>query len=397
MMKRSPEFYLAQRVQRIQVSAIKQMPVLAQGQSEVVSLGQGIPSMPTPAPIRAAVIEALQNDDAITKYSLQPGLPALKIAVATQLEQRYGCQVNAQRELFISAGGMEALATAISSIVNPGDEVIVFDPGYASHLEQILFADGVPVSVPLQSDQGWQINESALRAAFTPKTKAIIVCNPSNPTGTVFTKTELDLIVELAEANDVLIIADETYAYLVYDDQPFVSLLSYPKIRERLLYCYSFSKEYAMTGWRVGYLYAPAWLIEQALKVHDAFVICAPTVSQYAALAALRSDSSEQVAMKEIFQARRDLMCERLDALSDLFTYVRPQGAYYVLARYTLPNMTAWDLTLKLLREARVITIPGSAFGPSGEHHIRLSFCGTDAVLNEAFDRITQWYQTQSL
>jgi aminotransferase len=183
---------------------------------------------------------------------------------------------------------------------------------------------------------------------------------------------------------------DETYDFLVYDDVPFFSLTSFPEIKEQIVACYSFSKQYAMTGWRVGYMYAPSPIIDQALKVHDAVVISAPTISQYAALAALthKVQSSAGEEIREILARRRALVCSRLERLMDLFSFVKPDGAYYVLPRYLKTELNSTDFSMKLLHEAKVITVPGRAFGPNGESHIRLSYGGTEEEINLAFDRI---------
>lgn len=388
---------ISTRAKSIAVSAIKQMPLLAQSVPNAVSLGQGIPSLPTPLYIRNKIIKLLRSDAAIGKYSLQPGVPALKAAIAKKLSAIAKRAIDPEKEIFISAGAMEALATAITAVVDRGDEVIVFDPGYASHIEQVLFAEGKPIFVPLNEKNGWALDTNALKKAITKKTKAIIVCSPSNPTGRVFTKPELDAIVAIAQKNNLLIIADEAYNFLVYGNNKFVSLLSYPQIKNRLITCFSFSKEFAMTGWRVGYMYAPAAIIKEALKIHDAFVICAPTISQYAALIALTErPKKKELTVRDVLAKRRLLICERLDRLPDLFSYCSPQGAYYILARYKKTKLNSWDFALKLLYEAGVITVPGRAFGPQGERHVRLSFGGTEKQINEAFDRIERWNKTLS-
>ena len=382
----------SRRVRQIQVSAIKQMPLLARGMTDVVSLGQGIPFPRTPVHIRRKVVDLLENHASIGKYSLQPGMPELKTAVAEKLALRCGRKINAEQEIFISAGAMEAVFTALASVVDEGDEVILFDPGYASHIEQVLFAGGKPVFVPLDEKKGWALDAEKLKAAISSRTKAVLVCNPSNPTGKVFSPDELDIIVALALEKELVVVADETYDFLFYQGTKFVSLTQYNSISSQLIACYSFSKEYSMTGWRAGYMYAPAELIEQALKVHDAVVICAPTISQFAALAALEGEAAG--ASNEVHQVLRqgfELMRQRLDRLPDLFSYVKPGGAHYFFPRYLKTSLSSMDFAKKVLMEAKVITIPGAAFGPNGEHHIRLSFAGSEEEINQAFDRLERW------
>ena len=390
---------ISKRVAGITVSAIKQMPVLAAKVPEAVSLGQGIPSFGTPSFITEAVIRTLKDDERIGKYSLQPGLPDLKTEISRYLARSKGVDIDPEREMFISCGSMEALAGAICTIVERGDEVLVPSPNYASHIEQILFAEGLPVFVPLIEEEGWRLDIDGFRKAVTPKTKAILICNPMNPTGSAFSQDEIRAIAELAMEKDLLVIADEAYDFLVYAPRHHTSFLTIPELRDRLIAAFSFSKMFCLTGWRVGYLYAPAPFIDQILKVHDAFAICAPTVSQYAALAALRAtnghDGEGDRFIRTLVSAldeRRHLTCQRLDRLPSLLAYQEPQGAYYVFPRIVPADQKdSIALALRLLYEAKVISVPGSAFGPTGEGHLRFSFGGTEAEINLAFDRIEDW------
>lgn len=391
---------ISHRVSQITVSAIKQMPLLASKVPGCVSLGQGIPSPNTPLFIREAVIKALQDDSAIGKYSLQPGIPKLKDLIAQDLMRtRNIAHVNAETEIFVSCGGMEALAAGIATIIDRGDEVILNSPSYSSHIEQILFAEGVPKFVALEEGEDWTLNPEALRKAITSKTKALILCSPSNPTGAVFTEKQLREVAAIILEHNLFVILDETYDFLVYDNQPYFSLLSIPELKDRVIAACSFSKRYCMTGWRVGYMYASERIIKQVLKVHDAFAICAPTISQFAAAAALSGtngkDGPGDESVKQLMETmtrRRDLVCSRLDKLSDVFTYAKPRGGYYVFPRYKAKdNIGSMDFALRILNEAKVITVPGNAFGPTGEGHIRMSFGAEESELTEAFDRIDRW------
>jgi aminotransferase len=296
---------------------------------------------------------------------------------------------------------MEALAAGIATIVERGDEVLIPSPNYSSHIEQILFAEGTPVFVPAFEERGWGLDVAGFKAAITPRTKAILLCSPMNPTGAVFSEAELRAVAEIALDHGLFMIADEAYDFLVYDDFPHFSLASIPELKPNLMATYSFSKAYCMTGWRVGYMYAGARLIDQVLKVHDAFAICAPTISQYAALAALKAtdgDNGEGTTfIRELvaaLAARRDTICQRLERLPQVFAFQKPKGAYYIFPRITMEGMRSMDLALKLLHEAKVITIPGSGFGPTGEGHLRLSYGGTEKQIHEAFDRIDAWART---
>lgn len=386
---------ISSRAKNIKVSDIKVMPLLARAVPNAISLGQGIPSVQTPRYIREKVIELLKTDDAIGKYSLQPGLPRLKEAVAKRLSKVSGQPVDAEKEIAITAGAMEALLIAMLAVVEPDDEVILFDPSYASHIEQVKLADGKPIFVPLLKDNSWALDSKALEAAVTKKTKVIVICNPCNPTGKVFSKNEVEKIVAIAIKYGLLVIADETYEFLLYDKTPFTSLIDFPELKNQLIVCRSFSKEYAMTGWRVGFAYAPEAIIREMLKIHDSAVICAPTISQYAAYIAMTEKPlADDVDLVKALTDRRDIMCARLDKLTDLFEYTKPYGAYYILARYKKTKLKSKAFAIKMLNEAGVIVIPGADFGPQGKGYIRFSFGATPEQINEAFDRIEKWNKT---
>jgi aminotransferase len=389
---------IAKRVAQISVSAIKQMPVLASKVEGCVSLGQGIPSFPTPSFIIEGVVEALRREDWIGKYSLQPGLPSLKQAIAKRLGETKGIIVDPETELFVSCGAMEALAAGLATVIERGDEVLLPSPNYASHIEQILFAEGTPVFVPLVEEEGWRLDVQGFERAVTGKTKAILICHPMNPTGAVFSPEDLTALAEIAIKRNLFVVADEAYDFLIYDGLRHFSLSSIPELKKKLITCQSFSKAYCMTGWRVGYMYASGRIIDQVLKVHDAFAICAPTISQVAALTALKAtngrDGEGDRFMKrlvEVLDLRRKITCARLEELSHLFSFQKPKGAYYVFPKIVMKAMGDLDLALRLLYEAKVITVPGNGFGPTGKDHIRFSFGAAENEIHEAFDRIDSW------
>lgn len=386
--------YSNPKIRNLPESGIDYMSNLAATIPNAISLGQGVPSVQTPRYIREGIIDLLQSNPAIGKYSLQSGLPELKKVIAQRLSTTANITLDAETEIVITTGAIEGLMSAMITILEQNDEVVLFDPGYAYHSMQVQIAGGKPIFVALDENNGWRLDANALAKAITTKTKAIVLCNPSNPTGRVFTRLELDMVVACALENDLVVIADETYEFFVYEPNQFISLLAYPRLSEQLIVCRSFSKEFAMTGWRVGYLYAPRLIMRELLKVHYATIICAPTISQYAAYIALTEKPFPgDPDIKALLAKRKDILCRRLDELSSLFTYCKPQGAYYVLARYD-SQLNSKDFADKLLKEANVVTIPGSAFGPQGEYHIRMSFGGTPEEINEAFDRITAWNKT---
>lgn len=381
---------ISRRVQSIRISETKLMPMIAAKVGGCVSLGQGVPSFATPEHVVDAVCAALRSDGAAGKYTLQPGMPALREAVAELLEREKGVSVDPDAEVAITVGAMEALLMAMLTLVERGDEVLLPSPAYASHVEQVLLAEGVPVAVPLRAED-WGLDLDALEAAVTGRTKALVLCNPSNPTGAVFSRGDLVAVAELCKRHDLFLITDETYDSLVYDGDMPVSPASLPGMRERTVLVNSFSKRFALTGWRVGYACAPKPIMDEMLKVHDCTAICAPAPSQAAALAALTGPQEPFEAMRAALAERRDLACARLDALAPHFTYNRPGGAFYIMARYACSDEPSLDFATRLIHEAKVITIPGATFGPTGEHHLRLSYGADEPELDRCFDRIEEW------
>lgn len=386
---------ISRRVQNIRISATKLMPMLAARIGGCVSLGQGVPSFPTPPHIAEAVSRALRDEPGIGKYSLQPGMPVLREVIAGRLAEEKGFAVDPVTEVGVTVGAMEALLMTMLTVVDRGDEVIIPSPGYASHAEQVLMAEGVPVYVPLRAAD-WGLDVEAIRAAVTERTRAVILCNPGNPTGTVYDEADVRALCALALERDFVIISDETYDFMVYDaagnpaPMPF-SPASLPEMRDHVICINSFSKKYALTGWRVGYVAADKCWMDELLKVHDAAAICAPTVSQYAAFAALTGPQDCVDAMRTALCLRRAQTCVALDGMAEHFSYVAPRGAFYVMARYRFSHAPSPEVARRILEEARVITIPGGSFGPEGEGHLRLSFGGEQEELAECFGRLGAW------
>ncbi|MEJ5347831.1 MAG: pyridoxal phosphate-dependent aminotransferase [Desulfosoma sp.] len=392
--KRYREEGISDRVRGIAVSAIKEMPLLAQKVPDCISLGQGIPSFPTPGHIVEAVCRHLREASWSGKYTLGPGLLTLRRAFADRLVGERGLWVDPETEICITVGAMEGLCAAMLTLVDPGDEVLLPSPNYASHIEQVLLAQGRPVFFPLKLEN-WQLDLDGLRDAISPRTKALVLCHPHNPTGAVFPEEDLRMVAQWALEQGFFIICDETYDFLTYDGRPYFSLLSIPELRRQVIGIFSFSKKYAMTGWRVGAVVASEDILDHMMKVHDATVICAPTPSQVAALAALEGPQECVRQFRDTLQARRDQVCAHLDRMAPHLSYIKPQGAYYVMVKFPSQAGDSMTVALRLLQEARVITIPGSAFGPGGEGHVRLSFGGTEEELDKGMRRFTQWFEKQ--
>lgn len=380
---------ISRRVRNISTSATKEMAIIAAQIGGCVSLGQGVPSFATPPHIIEAVTTVLQSDSSSGKYSLQTGMPSLRRKIASYLLSEKNIAVDPESEICVTVGGMEALLASVMTVVDEGDEVILPTPTYASYIEQVLLAGGTPLHVPLTND--WGLDLEAIQQAISPKTRAIMLCNPGNPTGTVFSDAETIALCKLAVAHNFVVITDEAYDYIVYDGEMPVSPLSVPEFRENVISVYSLSKKFALTGWRVGWVTATKKWMEQIMKVHDATAICAPTPSQFAALAALEGDQQCVTAMREKLVERKKKCCARLDKLHKYFSYVAPQGAFYIMAKYLFSNASSQEVATQLLKEAKVITIPGGAFGKGGEGHLRISFGGELETIDEAFDRIEAW------
>jgi aminotransferase len=385
---------ISRRVQRIPASDTKQMPILAARVGDCVSLGQGVPSFETPPHIIDAVCRALRDDPASGKYSLQPGMKPLRQAISDYLKRKKGIKSDPDSQIAVTVGAMEGLLAAVLALVEKEDEVILLSPTYASYIEQVLLAGGKPVFVPLRPSD-WSLSVDLVDKAITKKTKLLIICNPANPTGTMYSDEDIRRLAKTVLKHGIYLISDETYDYLTYDCPIPISPASIPDMAEHVISVFSFSKKYAMTGWRAGYITAPPSLMAGIMKVHDVAAICAPVPSQHAALAALIGPTEPIRQMRDTLNKRRKLCCNRLDEIKDAFDYVKPSGAFYVMARYLFSDAPSRETAIRLLNEARVITIPGGSFGPGGEGHLRLSYGGTEEEIEEAFDRIAIWLRKQ--
>jgi len=404
------------RTKNLRLSIIKQMELKAAKYPDVISLAQGIPSFDTPTCIKRRVEKALVNG-AVAKYSLSPGLPELRELIELELA-RENMFYDFEKEIIVTAGSIEGITATIMAITDPGDEVIIPEPTYTSYREVIILAGCTPVFVPLSEEKGWAFELEKFESAITGKTKAIFYCNPNNPTGTIYTKDQLLGLAKLAEKHNLFLISDEVYKDIVFDNpdaktsdvkkrkepgqtsdvlrSKIFSLAQMPELRKRVIRIFSLSKTYAMTGWRVGYLHSDEEIVREILKVHDCLVTCAPVVSQYAAMGALEMAEKDVTIFRKKYAARRDLICQRLDRLSHVFSYIKPNSAYYVFPRILKKDFFpveenesfSWQFALWLLDKAQVAVVPGMAFGASGEDHVRISFGRSTKDINEAFDRM---------
>ena len=383
--------HISDRVKGIVVSPIKEMALLATKIPDATPFAWGIPFVETPKHIREALKDALDNDPYLGRYSPSLGLPELKQLVAKEIKNKYGVEADPNSEIMITTGAMEGLMDAFQSIINPGDEVLMTSPGFSSHIEQTLLAGGVPKFLPLLEEKGWAMDLEALPKLITEKTKAIILCSPCNPTGSIFTEAELAVIAELVLKHNLILITDEPYNFLTYDGHRSYSLVADDRLRYNRIACFSFSKEYAMTGYRVGYTFAEPGMIMQMLKVHDATLVSAPRPSQVAAIAALKGSRECVEELKNTLMRRRDLMCSYFDKMSKWFSYVLPAGSYYVFPKFLPAHDDIKQVAVDILNEAHVTVVPGIAFGPDGDGHLRFCFGATEEDIKVGMERLHEW------
>jgi len=383
----------AERLRGLTLSPIKDVELQASRLPGVVSLAQGIPSFDTPEPIKRFAAQ-MMDAVATARYSVSPGLPQLREAIAEALE-RDGMRYDPEREILVTVGSIEAIAATLLASIDDGDEVLVVSPTYASYLPAIRLAGGVPRWVPLNEDANFDLDPRAIADAVGRRTRALLLCNPNNPTGTVFSREQTLRMLRVAAEHDLLVITDEVYKDFVYGEQAIFSAAMDAAARERVIRVCSFSKAYGMTGWRVGFLHGPAERVADVLTVHDALVTCAPVISQYAALAALEQGDACVAEFKAEFRRRRDHVMERLDALSHALDYQKPNASYFVFPRVKDTVRLARDsrgLAAEILQQARVALVPGIAFGPTGESHLRLCYARPAADVDLAFDRLDAYF-----
>lgn len=381
----------SQRIARIEVSAIKTMALRATDYKNVISFGWGVPFFQSHPEIRKAVVDAFEKDPLIDRYSPVPGLPELRQKVADLWLKKYGFSIKMQQVL-ITVGAMEGIMDLMQVLADPGDEIAVMDPGFASHIEEMEVTGVTPRYVSLDESIGWGLHEETLCSAITPKTKALILINPNNPTGHIYSQKDIELIARVVKENNLWLVLDEPYEAMVFDEAKLFHPLNIESIRENTIVIQSFSKKYSMTGWRVGYVVGSEELVRQMMKVHDNTVVSAPRISQVAALRALDIPDSELTGELRALHVRRDLMCAGLDRMPDLFSYVKPRGAYYIFPKIAA-NIDDQTLADRLLDEKQVVTTPGHAFGPTGKGHLRFCFSGEEKDIEEGMKRIETWWK----
>jgi aminotransferase len=382
--------YVSQTVGQLKPSGIRRFFDLAAGMEGVISLGVGEPDFVTSWSVREAAILSLEQG--YTSYTANAGLLELRVEISNYLKRQFGLDYSAKNQMIVTVGASQALDIALRAILDPGDEVIVIEPSFVSYSPLVTLAGGSPVTVQASSENGFKILPSQLEAIITPKTKAIMICSPNNPTGTLLNKNELESIALVAEKHDLLVISDEIYAELVYDDS-YVSFpsLSLRGMKERTILISGFSKGFAMTGWRLGFVCASEALTEAMLKIHQYAMMCAPTMAQFAALEALKNGREDVEEMKKSYRQRRNYFVQSLNEIG-LDCHI-PGGAFYAFPSVKKTGLTSEEFAEKLLLQEKVAVVPGSVFGVSGEGFVRCSYASSMEQLQEAIRRMRRFLE----
>ena len=381
--------FVNQKSKLIKPSGIRKFFDIVRETEGAISLGVGEPDFVTPWKVRSAAITSLQRG--YTQYTGNRGLPQLLELISRYLQERFGLEYD-PKHILITVGGSEAIDLALRACVERGDEVLIPDPAYVSYSPLVSMSDGTPVHVECREEDNFVLKPEYLEKAITEKTKAIILTYPNNPTGAIMTEEELKAIAEVIIRHDLLVITDEIYAELTYG-RKHASIVSLPGMKERCVYVGGFSKAFAMTGWRMGFVCAPAEIDEAMFKIHQYGIMCAPTMSQYAAIEALKDGFSDNFSMveemRDSYDKRRKFV---LYSLKDIgFHCFEPQGAFYAFPSVRSTGLDAETFANNLLKEQKVAVVPGNALGEFGEHNVRSSYATSMNALSDAFERMAAY------
>lgn len=378
---------ISRQVASIPRSGIRDFFELVQGRDDVISLGVGEPDFATPWHIREAAIYSLEKGH--TSYTSNLGMPPLRKAISRYVEGFFGVGYDPGSEVLVTVGVSEAIDLALRALLNPGDEVVFHSPCYVSYLPSIALAYGVPVDVPTRKEDSFAIKAEMLEAAITPKTRVLMLNFPTNPTGAVMPRDELEKIAALCVKHDLVVLSDEIYCELSYGQGEHVSIASMPGMRERTVLLHGFSKAFAMTGFRLGYACAPAPLVEAMMKIHQYAMLCAPITSQAAALEALENGEAAMLEMKQSYHQRRDFVVGRLNEMG--IDCHSPGGAFYVFPDIRKFGLSSQEFAMRLLEAEDVAAVPGNAFGAAGEGFLRCCYATSFEELKTAMDRMERF------
>jgi len=387
--RRSMQDYVASAVRSIPPSGIRRFFDLVASSKDIISLGVGEPDFVTPWHIRDAAVVSLERG--WTTYTPNAGLPELREAIAEYLYREFECLYDPAKEIIVTVGGSEAIDLALRALVEPGDEVLIPEPCYVAYHPLTVLGGGVPVGVETTADDRFKLRPEKLEAAITPRSKILLMCYPSNPTGGIMTYEDLLPIARIAQQYDLIVVSDEIYAELTYGRR-HVSIASLPGMKDRTILVSGFSKAFSMTGWRMGYACGHPDLIAAMLKIHQYAVMCAPTMSQIAALDALKHGMEEKARMVESYNQRRRLFIRGLREIG--LECHEPEGAFYAFPSIRKTGMTSEEFCQRLLTEARVAAVPGHVFGRGGEGFIRCSYARSVEELTEALERMGKFLES---
>ena len=378
---------LSPTVVGIKPSGIRKFFDIASTMEDVISLGVGEPDFPTPWEIRKAGILSLEGGK--TRYTSNRGLEVLREEIGYYVERKYNVTYDPKSEILVTVGGSEAIDACIRAIASPGDEIIIPQPSYVCYEPITALCGCKPVIIETRAENSFKITAEELKAAITPRTKALILPYPCNPTGAIMEKADLEAIAAVLRDTNILVISDEIYAELTFGEAPHVSIASIDGMQERTVLINGFSKTFSMTGWRLGYACGPAPVMEQITKIHQYAIMCAPTTSQYAAVEALRKGDEAVAAMREEYDMRRRLIVNGFNKLG--LACREPKGAFYAFPCIRSTGMTSEEFCEKLLYSEKVAIVPGTAFGESGEGFVRASYCYSTEHILEALRRIERF------
>ena len=381
---------LSPTVVGIKPSGIRKFFDIASTMEDVISLGVGEPDFPTPWEIRKAGILSLEGGK--TRYTSNRGLEVLREEIGYYVQRKYNVTYNPKSEILVTVGGSEAIDACIRAIASPGDEIIIPQPSYVCYEPITALCGCKPVIIETRAENSFKITAEELKAAITPRTKALILPYPCNPTGAIMEKADLEAIAAVLRDTNILVISDEIYAELTFGEAPHVSIASIDGMQERVVLINGFSKTFSMTGWRLGYACGPAPVMEQITKIHQYAIMCAPTTSQYAAVEALRKGDEAVAAMREEYDMRRRLIVNGFNKIG--LSCREPKGAFYAFPCIRSTGMTSEEFCEKLLYSEKVAIVPGTAFGESGEGFVRASYCYSTEHIMEALKRIERFLKT---
>lgn len=384
----SRSIYISQAVANIKPSGIRRFFDLASQMENIISLGVGEPDFVTPWNVIEASYHSLEQG--YTAYTANAGMIELRRLINQYLEANFKVSYHPENQLIVTVGASQAIDLALRAILNLGDEVIVVEPSFVSYAPTVTLAGGVPVSVQTDPTNEFKLQPEQLEQAITKKTKAIIICSPNNPTGTVLPKNELIQIAKVVEKHDLIVLSDEIYAELTYDDD-FTSFSSIEGMMERTILISGFSKAFAMTGWRLGYAAGPSDIISAMVKIHQYTMMCAPTMAQHAAIEALTNGAKSVQEMKNSYRQRRNFIVKELRE-AGLSCHI-PGGAFYVFPNISNTGLTSEEFAEELLMKERVAVVPGNVFGENGEGYIRCSYATSLKQLDEAAKRIKKFVE----